>query len=431
MKILYEYNGEKGTWGFWRENPPKSNINWRTIRTRISSQGMTFQEAIDKETRPQEFKISHDDLTLSKQQWIESDYCVVSQATVFKREKEGWNFIDAISTPAVKYGGIFKAFGKNLTLTEWTGQEECVAVSSSTIWSRLDSGMSIEDALSFPLLNMGRSKQEKDLSLFLRSNGIELIEGSRDIIKPKELDIYIPSKNIAIEFNGLFWHREDAKGKNYHYEKYLACKEKGIQLIQIWEDDWENKKDIVKKMLLHKLGISREEKIGARKCEIIILDSSTAYDFMEENHIQGGSPSSVHYALSYNDEVVSVISFKRDGDGWDLVRYATSKSVPGGFTRLLSNFRKDHTGPIKTFADLTISDGGLYYSNGFIEDKFLSPDYSYIHNHKRVHKFNYRKARFLKDPLLRYRENMTEAELARLNNLDRIYDAGKMRFMLD
>jgi very-short-patch-repair endonuclease len=68
-------------------------------------------------------------------------------------------------------------------------------------------------------------------------NNDQIIENSRKIIQPYELDIYIPKKKIAIEFNGLYWHSSERKEKDYHYQKYKKCKEKGIKLIQIFEDD--------------------------------------------------------------------------------------------------------------------------------------------------------------------------------------------------
>ena len=73
----------------------------------------------------------------------------------------------------------------------------------------------------------------------------------RNVIKG-ELDIYIPEKNIAVEFNDLYWHSEAAgKGKYHHFDKWKACKDKGIQLIQVWEDEYNRDPEQVKAMLAH------------------------------------------------------------------------------------------------------------------------------------------------------------------------------------
>ena len=61
----------------------------------------------------------------------------------------------------------------------------------------------------------------------------------------KELDIYIPDKNIAIEYDGLWCHSSneptsnheviDPKPINYHYNKYKQCLDKGIHLLTAFE----------------------------------------------------------------------------------------------------------------------------------------------------------------------------------------------------
>lgn len=82
-----------------------------------------------------------------------------------------------------------------------------------------------------------------------------------------------------------------------------------------------------------------------------------------------------------------------------------------------------------TFADHTLSQGGLYLNNGFVAEKVLAPDYSYVVRGKRVHKFNYRLARFKSDPNLKHEEGLTERELALLNRTPRIWDCGKTRYV--
>lgn len=95
---------------------------------------------------------------------------------------------------------------------------------------------------------------EKELLDFVKINyGGVVITNSKKIIPPYELDIYIPELKLSFEFNGLYWHSEIYKDKNYHYNKTTLCKNKGIQLVHIWEDDWVYKKDILKSMILNKL----------------------------------------------------------------------------------------------------------------------------------------------------------------------------------
>lgn len=73
---------------------------------------------------------------------------------------------------------------------------------------------------------------------------------TKSIIKPQEIDIYIPELKLAIEFNGVYWHStKHILEKNYHLNKTKACEEKGIWLIHIWEWDWIKNKDKVKLFL--------------------------------------------------------------------------------------------------------------------------------------------------------------------------------------
>jgi transposase/very-short-patch-repair endonuclease len=275
------------------------------------------------------------------------------------------------------------------------------------------------------------SSSEIEIANFLRSKFNNIITNTRKIVAPYELDIFIPEKNLAVEFNGLYWHSEKHKSYGYHYDKWLECSNKGIQLIQIWEDDWDYKKDIVKQMLLHKLSISDADRIYARNCQIVEINQNDFKSFMDSYHIQGGLPSaSVKLGLLYDNSIVAAMSFTKSKDYYTLTRYATSSIVIGGFTKLLKFFENlNLTDQIVTFADLAISNGQLYQNSGFTLDCIIPPDYSYYANNRRVHKFNYRKSRFQKDESLLYEDGLTEKELAQLNKLYRIYDAGKLRYV--
>lgn len=61
----------------------------------------------------------------------------------------------------------------------------------------------------------------------------DAINGDRNQISPYELDIYIPSVNIAIEYDGQAFHKSIAKDKR----KGIKCKEKNIKLIRVREKE--------------------------------------------------------------------------------------------------------------------------------------------------------------------------------------------------
>lgn len=75
----------------------------------------------------------------------------------------------------------------------------------------------------------------------------DIIFNSKKIIKPYELDIFLPNLNIAFEFNGKYWH--DKKDKNYHYNKSKLSCDKNIRLFHIWENDWLKNREFIKKWI--------------------------------------------------------------------------------------------------------------------------------------------------------------------------------------
>lgn len=251
------------------------------------------------------------------------------------------------------------------------------------------------------------------------------------------LDIYIPEKKVAFEFNGLFWHSEQAgKGKWYHFAKFKSCKEQGIQLIQIWEDEWLRNPNQVKSMIAHKLGVSKQGKVYARSTEIVILPVEESFAFLNVNHIQGNVDGGIRLGLKEkgeNGRLVAVMLLKREagteGKVLNLLRFATSATVVGGFTKLLKYAEQNYGAEsVVTFSDNSVSDGGLYENNGFINVKIIDPDYKYVAKGERIHKFNYRLKRFRDDPELIWDETLSERQLALLNNLPRVWDTGKVKW---
>jgi hypothetical protein len=279
------------------------------------------------------------------------------------------------------------------------------------------------------------SKAEQELTSYLSDIGVpQIIRNTRQVIPPKELDIYLPDYQTAIEYNGLYWHTESSgKEDTYHQDKWLACQSKGIQLIQIWEDDWTNRPEVVKRMLAHKLGLAKTRRIFARKTTVHTIPQKEANKFLQDNHIQGAATGSLRYGLFCNETLVGVMVLKKEANTEqvvNLLRFATSETVVGGFTKLLQHMLTENPNVQKviTFSDNSISDGGLYQSNGFHHAADIPPDYMYLIGGVRHHKFNYRLKRFREDPTLLYKPELSERELANLNGLDRIWDAGKVRW---
>lgn len=285
----------------------------------------------------------------------------------------------------------------------------------------------------YPKCNPKSSKAETELAEFVEEF-TEIQRNVRDLIRPYEVDILVPKKKIAIEFNGVFWHSQAGTGdKNSHRNKVRMCSEEGVQLITIWEDDWIYRKDIVKRMLKHKLGYSDEPKTYARKTYVDSeISTVEAHNFQKKNHIQGAGFGSLKIGL--RDEKGTLVALgvfkKRTKTTLELVRYCTSHHVIGGQSKILSwiDLNVEYTEMI-TFADLSLSTGDLYEKTGWTLDGELPPDYMYVVGDQRKHKYGYRIKRFKEDPKLKYEEEYSETQLAQLNGLRRIYDCGKLRYI--
>ena len=263
---------------------------------------------------------------------------------------------------------------------------------------------------------------------------IEYESNNRTVLKPKELDIYIPSKNIALECNGLYWH--SLKDKNYHYDKWQECRDKNIQLITIWEDWIRTKPDIVKSIIKNKLGIS-EHKIYARLCEIREISGSICSDFLNQNHIQGKCLSSINIGLYYEEELVSVMAFskrskysgskKLNNNEWELIRFCSKQdySIPGAASKLFHYFiDKYNPHSVVSFSSHDISNGQLYEKLGFERHEVSSPSYWYIDTKtmQRYHRSSFSKSSLKRKGISI--DGRTEDEIMKTLPYWKIYDSG-------
>lgn len=284
----------------------------------------------------------------------------------------------------------------------------------------------------------GTSISEKNVREFLDSLGISYGTSNRTILKGQEIDIFIPSHNVAIEFDGLFWHSELFCDRNYHKNKTDICLENKIQLIHIFEDEWEYKQEIVKSRIMNILGLT-PNKIFARKCKIKILTNKEYNSFMNVNHIQGSVVASIKIGLFYNNDLVAAMSFgglrkslgsKNKKDNYELLRYCNmlNTTVVGGAQKLLKWFIKNyHPKEIISYADRRWSKGNLYHKIGFNLVGITKPNYFYIIGNKRENRFKYRKNILVENG---YDKNKTEHQIMLDKKIYRIYDSGSLIFKI-
>lgn len=286
------------------------------------------------------------------------------------------------------------------------------------------------------------SKEEIKIYEVLKGLNNTIQSNRRLIIKPFELDYYIEDKNIAIEYNGLYWHSEinGKKDKFYHLFKTELCEQKNIRLIQIFEDEWlKNQKNVINR-IKNILGLIKRS-IYARKCEIKEIDSNLKNRFLDKYHIQGRDISNINLGCYYQNHLVAVMTFSKlrialgaihHDKHYELSRFCSihNFNIIGGAGKLLSFFEKNYK-PIliKTFADRRWSQGQLYYKLGFQLHHISKPNYWYVPygGKRRYHRFNFRK-NILKDKLPIFDNSLSEWQNMKNNQYDRIWDCGNYVF---
>ncbi len=238
--------------------------------------------------------------------------------------------------------------------------------------------------------------------------------------------------NLAIEFHGLRWHTEISgnKGKYYHLEKMKLCRDKGIQLIQIFEDEWLEKSDIIKQLIMQH---NDSLVVPARKCIIKEINSSTAFDFCNRYHLQGGTRVKINYGLFYNNTLIAIMTFKRiKNNDYEMSRYCVrwEYRIIGGASKLLKKFKNEiEFDKLITYSDNRYFTGNVYAILGFIFDGETGPNYWYINQNIREHRLHYTKVnisrRFNIDLT-----NKTEWQAMQELGYDRIWDCGSKRWII-
>lgn len=290
---------------------------------------------------------------------------------------------------------------------------------------------------------VGRSKVEEDICRILESYNIELVKNSKQIIPPKELDIFIPSHNTAIEVNGVLWHsigttypnnidRETILNKSAK-DKHNSCLSKGIQLLTIQDNEWYNKREVVVSIILAKLGIFTT-KLYARKCSMERITTSDANAFYDNNHLQGSCKQiKDSFCLKFNGDIVCCMSFgyRKITKGvmqYELIRFCTRKHtiVVGGGSKLFKHALMVVNPPsVLSYCDKRYGGKNFYESLGFKLKSESPPNYWYTKDcNKLLHRSNFQKHKISTDT----NKHLTEKEIMYSQGYRRIYDCGNYVF---
>lgn len=282
-----------------------------------------------------------------------------------------------------------------------------------------------------------RSSAEKEICSILDSLEVKYISNSKSIIAPYELDIYIPDRRIAIEFNGNYWHSSSQissrslsynNGKYYHQNKSKLCQENNIRLIHIFEYEWDNKKEKIISYLKNILLPCAE--IGARLCEVKEISFKESEAFENLYHLQGSAHSKVRVGLFYNNELISEMTFgksrfRKDCE-WELIRYVCKEGykIIGGASKLYKYFIKSYKpSSVVSYCNYGKFEGTLYEKLGFEFIGLTEPGYVWVKNKEVLSRSQCQKHK------LKEYEGNTEKEKMTGRGFMKIYDAGNLVYI--
>jgi hypothetical protein len=283
------------------------------------------------------------------------------------------------------------------------------------------------------------SAGHREVDDFLKSLGEETLNNVRTVIPPFELDTFLPKRNLAIEYNGEFWHsvpREDHPARFRHRDKFNRCLRQGIQLFQINAHEWANPstRAVWKSILQSKL--SKHERIPARETSFREIPSRVANDFLSCSHLQGvTSATKWCFGLFLGGGLVAVMTFsghQKTALNLSRMAFPLNTTVVGGAKKLFQNALpllppRD----IVTFANHRYSQGSVYVVLGFKPDNVLPPSYQWYFKGRVLDKRQCRHAKLPSllgngyDPMLTEHENMFRAGARCL------YDAGYQRWVFE
>lgn len=156
------------------------------------------------------------------------------------------------------------------------------------------------------------------------------------------------------------------------------------------------------------------------------LTEDEVLNFLSRYSFNETSAGSSRLGIKVNGEMKSILISRREGEGLRILQHAHKELKDNYFEVLLSHAEKVYKPDFFLCgSDNSLSQDHLYLKNGFIVDKITEPDYRYVIGSKRIHKDAYTIERFRSDPDLMWKQGLTNSELAKLNGIPRIWDAGQ------
>lgn len=264
----------------------------------------------------------------------------------------------------------------------------------------------------------------------------DVLHNVKDVIKPYELDIYIPSEKLAIEFNGTYWHSDLNKESTYHQKKLLACEKLGIQLIHVYEYEWNNDytKEKIKKLISNRLNNTNAVRLFARKLEVKQINNKVAIEFCDKYHMQNGTNANINIGLFNSEELVGVMTFGTPRFNseyqYELIRLAFKDDtrVVGGAQKMLKFFIDNYKPEsILSYCKLDKFNGRVYEQLGFSDIGISKPNYVWVNKEDVLTRYQTTVKELIKLGL--GKEGDSESDIMTSLGYLRVFDSGNKKFV--
>ena len=321
-------------------------------------------------------------------------------------------------------------------LSEYSGNQEFLTVRCTTCGEQAQKTLHAimygsKCHTCYPPWQASASKWQLEVNGFVASLGFDTKVDDRAMLDGKEIDVYIPSENFGIECDGLYWHSM-ASGRctpSQQEDKRLLAQSKGIDLWFFFHDEWEQKQEIVKSMISHRLKAKHIQKVHGRKCQIELCEPVDLRPFINATHIEGYVPAHFGLKLTFNDEIVGgcTLRWKRGSKRTILeiarMSFALNTHINGGVSRFIKQARhiaSEHDAmSLISYADNRL--GGRCYSQFMTLNKMTAPRFWWTDFSTRYNRFKYRADQS---------RGMSEREVAEEAKVSKIYGSSNSLFSI-
>lgn len=268
------------------------------------------------------------------------------------------------------------------------------------------------------------SKVEKEIYLMIEDKvGRGNVESrNKTVLNGKELDIYIPSKNLAIEYNGDYWHSTEKLDSNYHQLKTIEAAKNGVRLIHIFEHEWNDLRK--RELLINHINRLVEDNRNIEYCtHIKELNKEEAVKFLHKNAIN--ILDSENYLGLYNisGDLIGITQINQDPNNRftltnikiEIVNtiYKNNTNVVNGIEKIIKYLAlKYNANTIYTRIDISKFTGKQYLKAGFKLIDIEIPKHIWINTiDSSIIQFN----------------NINESILEKVEDLVKVEDCGYLR----